>query len=63
MTGATILGLAGPVPSPDEIAFFRAADPWGFILFRRNVGEAAQLRALTDALRTAVGRDAPVPPS
>lgn len=60
MTGATILGLAGPVPSPDEIAFFRAADPWGFILFRRNVGEADQLRALTDALRAAVGRDAPV---
>ncbi|HPD90854.1 MAG: glycoside hydrolase family 3 protein [Rhodobacter sp.] len=60
MTGATILGCAGPVLSRDEAAFFRQADPWGFILFRRNVLDAAQLRALTGALRDAVGRDAPV---
>ncbi|MCB1396770.1 MAG: glycoside hydrolase family 3 protein [Rhodobacteraceae bacterium] len=60
MTGATILGCAGPVLTPDEAAFFRAADPWGFILFRRNVQDAGQLRALTEALRAAVGRDAPV---
>lgn len=60
MTGATILGCAGPVLTPDDGAFFRSADPWGFILFRRNVTDAAQLRALTDALRNAVGRDAPV---
>ena len=60
MTGATILGLAGPELTADEAAFFRAADPWGFILFRRNVAEAAQLGRLTAALREAVGRDAPV---
>jgi len=60
MTGATILGCAGPVLTPDEAAFFRAADPWGFILFRRNVQDAVHLMALTDALRAAVGRDAPV---
>ena len=60
MTGATILGCAGPALSRDEAAFFRQADPWGFILFRRNVLDAAQLRALTGALRDAVGRDAPV---
>mgnify|MGYP001198558256 CR=1 FL=1 len=60
MTGATILGLAGPDLSPGEARFFRAADPWGFILFRRNVGDGAQLRRLTAALREAVGREAPV---
>lgn len=60
MTGATILGCAGPVLSTAEAAFFRDADPWGFILFKRNVESAAQLRALTAALRETVGRDAPV---
>ncbi|GAB4274447.1 MAG: glycoside hydrolase family 3 N-terminal domain-containing protein [Pararhodobacter sp.] len=60
MTGATILAPEGPVLSPDEARFFRDADPWGFILFARNVETAAQLRALTAALRDAVGRDAPV---
>ena len=60
MTGATILGCAGPCLSLDEAAFFRAAQPWGFILFRRNVDSVAQVRALTGALRDAVGRDAPV---
>jgi hypothetical protein len=29
---ALILGCAGPVLSADEAAFFRAAQPWGFIL-------------------------------
>ncbi|MCC0080620.1 MAG: glycoside hydrolase family 3 protein [Rhodobacter sp.] len=60
MTSATILGCAGPVLTLAEAAFFRQAQPWGFILFRRNVENAPQLRALTGALRDAVGRDAPV---
>ncbi len=46
--------------SPQEAAFFREADPWGFILFARNVADPAQLAALTRDLRNAVGRDAPV---
>lgn len=59
--GATILGgIAGPVLSSDEHAFFRDADPWGFILFGRNVESPAQLRRLTHDLRQAVGRDAPI---
>lgn len=58
--GATILGCAGPELSPDEAAFFREADPWGFILFARNVENPAQLRRLTGDLRAAVGRDAVV---
>ena len=57
---ATILGCAGPVLGPSEAAFFAAAQPWGFILFARNVETPDQVRALTAALRDAVGRDAPV---
>jgi hypothetical protein len=60
MTGAAILGLAGTALTPREAAFFRQADPWGFILFARNIDTPAQVAALTAALRTAVGRDAPV---
>ena len=58
--GAVILGCAGPDLMPDEIGFFREANPWGFILFARNVEDPAQLRRLTGDLRAAVGRNAPV---
>lgn len=58
--GAAILGCAGPVLGRAEAAFFRQADPWGFILFRRNVVDAGQLRALVADLRATVGREAPV---
>jgi beta-N-acetylhexosaminidase len=61
MTSACILGCAGPELSGEERAFFREAQPWGFILFKRNVENPGQLRALTGALRACVGRpDAPV---
>ena len=60
-TGATILGgIAGPDLSGAERAFFRDADPWGFILFGRNIDTPDRLRRLTADLRDAVGRDAPV---
>jgi beta-N-acetylhexosaminidase len=59
-TCAAIFGCAGPVLLPEERAFFREADPFGFILFARNVEDPAQLRRLTADLRTAVGREAPV---
>lgn len=58
--GAHILGCAGTTLSADEAAFFRQARPWGFILFERNISDHAQVRALTAALRDAVGRDAPI---
>jgi beta-N-acetylhexosaminidase len=58
--GAVILGCAGPELLPEEAAFFREADPWGFILFARNVESPAQLRRLTADLRASVGRPAPV---
>lgn len=58
---AFVAGCAGHALSADERAFFREADPFGFILFRRNVASPDQVRALTSALRDAVGRDdAPV---
>jgi beta-N-acetylhexosaminidase len=58
---AVILGVAGERLTPDEGRFFAEADPLGFVLFRRNCASREQVRALTDALREAVGRaDAPV---
>lgn len=58
--GAAIFGLSGPELLPQEAAFFREYDPFGFIIFARNVQGPDQLRRLTGDLRAAVGRDAPV---
>jgi len=58
---ATFFGSAGPTLSPAERSFFRDSDPAGYILFRRNIETPAQVRALVDDFRAAVGRDdAPV---
>ncbi|HEX3701540.1 MAG TPA: beta-N-acetylhexosaminidase [Phenylobacterium sp.] len=58
---ACILGCAGPTLTPEEAAFFRDVQPWGFILFARNVEAPDQVRRLTAALRETVGRlDAPI---
>lgn len=46
--------------SAAERAFFAQANPWGFILFARNVESPDQLARLTGALRESVGWDAPV---
>ena len=48
---AAIVGVAGPVLSPDEVALFRAERPAGAILFARNVKDPAQLARLIAALR------------
>ncbi|CAN0602351.1 unnamed protein product, partial [Ectocarpus sp. 12 AP-2014] len=58
--GAYIFAPYGPDLSPKEAAFFKEADPWGFILFARNCETPDQLRRLTSDLREAVGRDAPI---
>jgi beta-N-acetylhexosaminidase len=57
---AVVFGCAGAVLSEAERRFFAEADPYGFILFRRNVVDPAQVRALVAELRAAVGRNAPV---
>lgn len=55
------LGLAGERLTDDERALFREADPAGYILFKRNVVDRPQLRALTDDLRALSGRaDLPI---
>jgi beta-N-acetylhexosaminidase len=58
--GAVIFGCMGPALSAWERGFYREVDPFGFILFARNVETPDQLRRLTGDLRDAVGRDAPV---
>jgi beta-N-acetylhexosaminidase len=60
MARAVIFGCAGPTLEAPERRFLAAADPWGFILFARNVEGPAQLARLTASLREAVGREAPV---
>ncbi len=52
-----IFGLSGHALTDDERAFFRDADPAGYILFGRNIADRPQVRALTDALRAIHGRD------
>jgi beta-N-acetylhexosaminidase len=58
---AIILGCAGPDLSADERAFFRDADPLGFILFARNIDTPERALRLVEELRSCVARaDAPV---
>lgn len=52
-----IFGCSGPELTADERAFFRDADPAGYILFGRNCKDPDQLRALTDDLRSIHGRE------
>ncbi|MEP3050248.1 MAG: beta-N-acetylhexosaminidase [Erythrobacter sp.] len=52
-----IFGLSGTTLSDAERAFFKEADPAGYILFGRNCENPDQLRALTDDLRAIHGRD------
>ena len=56
-----IFGVSGHALTAEERAFFRDADPLGYILFKRNCGDVAQMRALTDSLRDLSGRgDLPI---
>jgi len=58
---AFICGLSGTELSDDERAFLREAGPWGIILFKRNIGDADQIRRLCRAAREALDRpDAPI---
>ncbi len=52
---AAVFGCAGPALTAWERDFFRDADPFGFILFDRNLPDPAGIRRLTAELRDAVG--------
>ncbi|HEY0281935.1 MAG TPA: beta-N-acetylhexosaminidase, partial [Rhizomicrobium sp.] len=54
MRSRVIYGCSGQVLGAEERAFFRDAQPWGFILFARNVSNHEQVRALVDSLRETV---------
>jgi beta-N-acetylhexosaminidase len=53
---AFIAGIAGTVLTDRERAFFRESEPWGLILFKRNINTPDQVRRLTDSFRDTVGR-------
>jgi beta-N-acetylhexosaminidase len=56
-----ITGVAGPALTAAEFGFLRGSEPWGLILFDRNIETPDQVRRLTARFREAVGRpDAPV---
>ena len=52
-----IFGMSGLTLSDDERAFFRDADPAGYILFGRNIADREQIRGLTQELRALHGRE------
>jgi beta-N-acetylhexosaminidase len=55
MRSRAIYGCAGPALSAAERDFFRGVQPWGFILFGRNIQGPAQVKALVEELRATVG--------
>ncbi len=57
---AFITGVSGLALKDEERAFLREAQPWGLILFRRNVADPDAVRRLIDETRTTLGRAAPV---
>lgn len=57
---AFITGLAGLTISTTERAFLREAQPWGLIIFKRNVSTPSQVSGLTQSFREIVGWQAPV---
>jgi beta-N-acetylhexosaminidase len=58
---AFICGLSGTELTEEERLFVDHAEPWGIILFARNIRDAAQVRGLVDEVRGLLGRgDMPV---
>ena len=55
---AFITGISGLTLTANERAFLREAQPFGFILFNRNVRTPQQVTKLTAQCREAVGADA-----
>jgi beta-N-acetylhexosaminidase len=57
---AFITGLAGLSVSAGERAFLREAQPWGLIIFKRNVSTASQVAELAKTFRDILGWEAPI---
>src|SRR5476651_1837864 len=57
---AFITGLSGLNVSADERAFLKEAQPWGLIIFKRNVNTPQQVAELSNSFRDAVSWAAPV---
>ncbi len=58
---AFITGVSGTELAADERDFIASERPWGFILFKRNIGTPAQVASLVGQLREVVGAlEAPV---
>lgn len=57
---AFITGLSGTALNTAERHFVQEANPWGLILFKRNVTTPDALRRLIGEFRAVVGRQAPV---
>jgi beta-N-acetylhexosaminidase len=58
---AFICGLSGTTLTDEERLFVDHAEPWGIILFTRNISDAVQVRTLVDEVRALLGRnDMPV---
>jgi beta-N-acetylhexosaminidase len=60
MSRAFVCGCQGKVLTAEERDFLRDSDPFGLILFKRNVDKPAQVRALIAEFRAVVGRNAAV---
>jgi beta-N-acetylhexosaminidase len=57
---AFITGVAGAALTDAERSFLREAQPWGLIVFARNIDAPDTLRRLIGDFRSVVGHDAPV---
>ena len=57
---AFITGLSGPALSEAERSFLRESDPWGLIIFQRNIVGPQALQRLTAECRTVLGWEAPI---
>jgi len=55
-----VFGIAGTSLTSEEIDFFKATNPCGYILFARNIESAEQLKNLTDSIRD-VSNDENIP--
>jgi beta-N-acetylhexosaminidase len=57
---AFITGVAGASLTAEERSFLKEAEPWGLIVFARNIGDGESLLRLVEEFRATLGRQAPV---